>query len=483
MLKDLEPSLRVPRFGGRSNLFFNEIIENEIASAPTSRGLATTTKRFFRETLEGVFSMKTIGAALIIAVLILIFLPEAKADTLSTPITGDTVAIMADSAAVGASTESVYPLSPERKAKLISYSRFKNIWTFADFLIGIVLFSLILFTGLSAKLRTFAQKAHYKFFVWWLYFVFFIIVSYIISFPFDFYREYFVELDYGFMNQSFGEWFLDGLKALALTALLGIIPIWLLYFILERSKKWWLWFSLGSIPLLILLVVIAPVFIAPMFNKFTPLENKELETKILTLASKAGIEGSDVFQVDGSRQSSKVNAYVTGLFNTKRIVLYDTIIKNFDDDEIMFVMGHEMGHYVMHHVWQGLALAVIVILLSLWFTNKMIHGFINRFQAKLGFSQLSDIASLPLVLLFIGVISFFSQPISNSFSRYIEHRADVYGMDITEVSGESAAIAFDKLSAFNLSDPEPHPIIEFWFYDHPSLAKRMQFVRQYRKEQ
>lgn len=385
-----------------------------------------------------------------------------------------------ESAADTSSEEAVYPLSPERKEKLISYSRFKNIWMFADFFIGIGLLSLILFTGLSAKLRDFAGKARYKFFIWWLYFVLFIIVSYLISFPFDYYREYLVELDYGFMNQTFGEWFIDGLKSLMLTTLLGIIPLWLLYFILERSKRWWLWFSLGTIPLLIFLVVIAPVFIAPVFNKFTPLENKELETKILSLASKAGIEGSIVFQVDGSRQSSKVNAYVTGLFGTKRIVLYDTIIKNFNDDEIMFVMGHEMGHYVMNHIWQGLALAVLVIMLSLWLTNRLIHGFIRRFEAKLGFNQLSDIASLPLALLFLSVISFVSQPVSNSFSRYIEHRADIYGMDITGVPGEAAAIAFDKLSAINLSDPEPHPIIEFWFYDHPSLAKRMQFVREYR---
>ena len=426
--------------------------------------------------------MKSFGAILALAVLFIVFWQIAEADTLPPATKADTAVEIRDSTVGTASQESVYPLSPERKAKLISYSRFKNIWMFADFLIGIGLMSLVLFTGLSAKLRAMAQKARYKFFVWWLYFVLFIIVTYIISFPFDYYREYIVELDYGFMNQTFGEWLLDGLKALALTALLGIIPVWVLYFILERSKKWWLWFSLGSIPLLILLVVIAPVFISPMFNDFTPLENKELETKILSLASQAGIEGSNVFQVDGSRQSSKVNAYVTGLFNTKRIVLYDTIVKNFEDDEILFVMGHEMGHYIMNHIWQGLAVAVVVIMLSLWVTNKLIHGFITRFQAKLGFSQLSDIASLPLVLLFTSAISFFSQPLSNSFSRYLEHQADIYGMEITTVSGESAAIAFDKLSAFNLSDPEPHPIIEFWFYSHPSLSKRMQFVRQYRSE-
>ncbi len=423
--------------------------------------------------------LQTIRIGLLSILLSIILTPTVFCDSETVAASTETVL---ESAVDSSSEEPVYPLSPERKAKLISYSKFNNLWRFADFFIGIVLFSLILFTGLSAKLRDIAGKARYKFFVWWLYFVLFIIVSFVISFPFDYYREFVVESNYGFMNQTFGEWFIDSLKALGLTALLGIIPVWLLYFILERSRKWWLWFSLGTIPLLIFLVVIAPVFISPMFNKFTPLENKELETKILSLASKAGIEGSDVFQVDGSRQSSKVNAYVTGLFGTKRIVLYDTIIKNFNNDEIMFVMGHEMGHYVMNHIWQGLALAVVVIMFSLWLTNRLIHRFIRRFQSKLGFSQLSDIASLPLALLFLSVISFVSQPISNSFSRYIEHQADIYGMEITGVPGEAAATAFDKLSAFNLSDPEPHPIIEFWFYDHPSLAKRMQFVRQYRQE-
>lgn len=410
-----------------------------------------------------------------------VFSPHIEADTVTATAPPNTTISSSDTSKAAAIEEVVYPLSPERKAKLIAYSQFKNLWRFAEFFIEIGLLSLFLFTGWSAKLRTLAQKARYKFFIWWLYFVLLVVAYDIISFPIDYYRDYVVELNYGFMNQTFGEWFWDALKSLGLTLLLGIIPVWLFYFIVERAKKWWLWFSLGTIPILVFFVVIAPVFIAPVFNQFTPLKNKELETKLLNLASKAGIEGSDVFEVDASKQSSKVNAYVTGLFNTKRIVLYDTIIKGFTEDEIMFVMGHEMGHYVKHHIWQGLALAVIIIMLSLWLTNKFIHRFISRFQAKLKFDRFSDIASLPLAMLFLAVISFVSQPVSNSFSRHLEHRADIFGMDISGVSGESAAIAFDKLAAYNLSDPEPHPIIEFWFYDHPALAKRMQFVREYKK--
>lgn len=414
-------------------------------------------------------------------VLIVVFSNSVKSDTIPTSTQQDSIIASTDTSAVAATEEPVYPLSQERKAKLIAYSKFNNLWRFADFFIGFGLTYLILFTGLSAKLRNFANRGRYKFFIWWLYLILFSAVYYIISFPFDYYRDFVVESNFGFMNQTLGEWFIDTLKSLGLAAFLGILPLWLLYFIIERSKKWWLWFGLGTIPILILLVVIAPVFITPMYNEFTPLKNKELETKILNLASKAGIEGSKVFEVDASKQSSKVNAYVTGLFNTKRIVLYDTIIKGFTDDEILFVMGHEMGHYVMHHIWKGLTLAVVMVMLFFWLTSVYIERFINRFKSKLKFETLADIASLPLVLLFINVIGFVAQPIENTFSRHLEHQADIYGMDISQVDGESAAIAFDKLAAFNLSDPEPNPIIEFWFYSHPSLAKRMEFVRNYKQ--
>ncbi|MFQ6009351.1 MAG: M48 family metallopeptidase [Candidatus Zixiibacteriota bacterium] len=218
-----------------------------------------------------------------------------------------------------------------------------------------------------------------------------------------------------------------------------------------------------------------------MFNKFEPLKDKQLETQILALANKAGIEGSDVFQVNASKQSTKINAYVTGLFGTKRIVLYDNLIDNFEYDEIKFVMGHEMGHYVMHHVWWALLVAIVFIAFALWMTNKTIHPVINRFRARFGFDHLSDIASLPLVMIYLTLITFVFQPVTNAASRFMERQADKYGMDITDVSGEAAAIAFDKLSVFNLSDPDPHWLIEFWFYDHPALKKRMEFVRGYRR--
>jgi STE24 endopeptidase len=383
--------------------------------------------------------------------------------------------------ATASTKEVVYPMSPERQAKLIAYSRFSNIWRFAEFFISIGILALILFTGLSAKLRNWAQVAGKRFLVVWLFLVIFILVEYILSFPFNVYRSFIVENNYGFMNQTFLEWWGEDLLGLLLGCIIAILPMWFFYWLVAKYRKWWLWFSIGAIPFAVFFIVIAPVVISPLFNKFEPLKDKQLEAQILALADKAGIEGSNVFQVNASKQSTKVSAYATGLFGTKRIVLYDNLIDNFSYDEIRFVMGHEMGHYVMHHVWWSLLVAIVFIAFALWLTDKTIHPVINRFKTRFRFDRLSDIASLPLVMVYLTIISFIFQPITNSASRFMEHQADKYGMDISGVSGETAAIAFDKLSVFNLSDPDPNWLIEFWFYDHPALKKRMEFVRGYRR--
>ncbi len=375
----------------------------------------------------------------------------------------------------------LYPMDEERKAKLIKYSQFKNIWRFVSFFVGLGILMLILSTGFAAKMRDWANKVKLRFFAVWVFLILLLIVDYLLNLPFSIYRSFIVESDYGFMNQTFMQWWSEDLIGLLISMVVLIVPVWFLYDLINKhKKKWWLLFSIGAIPFAILMIVVAPVLISPMFNKFEPVKDTELETKLLTLASKAGIEGANVFQVNASKQSTKINAYVTGMFGSKRIVLYDTMIDNFTHDEILFVMGHEMGHYVKNHIWWGLLVAILFIMFSLWLMNKTIHGFINRYKSKFKFEKLGDMASLPLIVIFFSVFSFLFQPITNGFSRYNEHQCDMYGMDITQVDGESAAIAYDKLSVFNLSDPDPHPVIEFWFYSHPALQKRMAFVRGYK---
>ena len=378
--------------------------------------------------------------------------------------------------------EPLYPLSPERKALLSEYAKTVNTWRFVEFLSGLLVLGIILFTGLSAKLRNWVKGFRNSYLMIWFYTVLVLVVMSILSFPFDYYRDYHLEVTYGFMNQTFIAWFGEQMLSLLIAAILMPIPIWFFYFVVQRFKRWWLAFSIGALPFLVLFIVIAPVLISPLFNKFEPLTDKRLEGEILVLASKAGIEGSDVFEVNASKQSSKVNAYVTGLFGTKRIVLYDTLIKGFTYDEIKFVMGHEMGHYLMRHIWWGLGIAVLSLLIMLWLLNKTIHSAIHRWRHYFKFDRLGDVASLPLVLAYLSIFSFFFQPVTNWASRYMEHQSDIFGMQVTDVSGDEAATAFDKLSAYNLSDPDPSLLVEFWFYDHPALKGRMEFVRQYRKD-
>lgn len=423
--------------------------------------------------------MKTILYLLPVIGLILLLCSVAPAQDSITPdsIMVETMAAEnpPDTAVAGGELE--YPMSPERYEKLVAYSRFNNIWRFVSFFIGLVTLSLILFTGWSARFRNWASRIKVRFFAIWAFLILILVADYLLNLPFSIYRSFIVERQYGFLNQTFMEWFSEDLLGLGISLLLAIVPMWFFYWLVGRMKRWWLAFSLGMIPFLVLMVVIAPVLISPLFNDFKPLEDKQLESEIVALAEKGGIGDADVFQVDGSRQSNKLNAYVTGLFGSKRIVLYDTLIRSFSLDEIKFVMAHEMGHYVMHHVWWGLLVTVLFVIGALWLMNKTIHPVIRKFRKRFGFESLSDIASLPLVLIFVSVIFFVFQPVTNGFSRYIERQADRYGMEMSEVSGESAAIAFDKLSVYNLSDPDPHPLVEFWFYDHPALKKRMAFVK------
>lgn len=228
----------------------------------------------------------------------------------------------------------LYPLSPERRDLLAEYADMVNLWRFVELFSGLLVIAVILFFGLSARFRDWAGVAKLSYLKIWLYCILLFVAMSILSFPFDYYRDYHLEVQYGFMNQSFGDWFGEQLISLAVMLIIVPIPVFFLYFVIQRFKRWWLAFSIGAFPFMVLFIVIAPVLISPLFNKFEPLNDKRLEQEILTLAGKAGIEGSDVFEVNASKQSSKVNAYVTGLMNTKRIVLYDTLIKGFTYNEI-----------------------------------------------------------------------------------------------------------------------------------------------------
>jgi STE24 endopeptidase len=274
-------------------------------------------------------------------------------------------------------------------------------------------------------------------------------------------------------------WMTDELKGLIIGLVLSAVIGALALLVIRKLKRWWLVLWMGTIPLILLLVVIQPVILDPVFNKFEPLKNRQLKQELLTLASRAGIEGGNVYQVDKSKQTKTMNAYVNGIGPTKRIVMWDTLLAKMTDDEVLAVMGHEMGHYVMWHMWKGLAFFLALAFVVYYYGQGIHDRGLARWGRKWGFTEPGDPASVPWLLLIVSVIGFLLSPIVAGFSRHLEHNADIFSLELTHLN-EPMARAFVKLSEDSKSDPSPHPFIEFWRYSHPAIARRIEFALSYK---
>ena len=305
----------------------------------------------------------------------------------------------------------------------------------------------------------------------------------VINLPFAYYRGFIVEHHFELSHETFGKWFADLLKGNLIGYLFGVLLWPLAYWAIGKAPRtWWAWVAGGSVPIMIFVLVISPIYLDPLFNKYEELKDEALKTQILALAKDSGISGSRVFQVDKSKETEKVNAYVTGLFGSKRIVLWDTILTKLESDEVAFVMGHEMGHYVMNHIWKFIGVFAVTIFVLLFIVSRTIGMVMRKFGDKMGFNELANISSLPLVLLMAGLLMFLVSPALNAYSRAMEHDADEFGLELTQ-NGQVGASAFVKLANENLSNPSPHPFIEFWLYNHPTLKDRIEFCKQYQTEE
>jgi STE24 endopeptidase len=294
------------------------------------------------------------------------------------------------------------------------------------------------------------------------------------SLPLHIYRSYFREKRYGFAHQTVLQWLGDWGKELAIGIVLGGLFFVVLYAVVRRfPKRFWLVAAGVAILFMVFAVAVAPVFLAPLFNKFTSLPESALKTRLLQVARSQGIEASDVFEVDASRQSAHTNAYVAGLLGTERIVIYDTLLKTHSEREIVAVMGHEMGHYVLHHLWKGLTLASLGILAAC--------GIVAFLFPRLTKLPISDPAGLPLAVLILSGFSFLSTPAGGTFSRRLEHEADAFGLDVIR-DPEAMESAFRKFNTIDLSEYDPPPLIEFWYYTHPSLRHRIEFCEEWKRK-
>ena len=367
------------------------------------------------------------------------------------------------------------------EAALRYYRSGNTIWAIEQ-LLGLALPALLLFSGLSARMRTFASvvgRGHfYPTLV--IYVVLLSGLLFLIQLPLSYYVGYLREHAYGLSTQRLSKWTADELKGLAVGWVVGASVLWVPYLLLARSPtRWWLWTGALSLPFFTLILLLTPVFIAPLFNKFGPMKDKALENEVLAVATCAGVDGARVYEVNKSVDTEKVNAYVTGVGNTKRIVLWDTLLARLSPSQIRFVVGHELGHYVLGHVWISILFSSTLTLLGLFGVYRTADLLLVRFGTRFGFSQLSDPASLPLLLLLLSVFSFVMTPAALALSRYHEREADRYGLELTH-DNRAAATGFVALQRQNLAVPRPGRLFKVFRASHPPIGERVDFINGYR---
>jgi len=370
---------------------------------------------------------------------------------------------------------------PEPTEKAMRYYRSGNVVWVVDTLLGLLVPALFLFTGFSARIRNLARRVGRKwFFTIAVYFVLFSLASCLLTLPWSYYTEFVRQHAYGLSNQTLGKWASDTVKGLLVGLVVGALFVWVPFLLLKRSpRRWWLYTALAAVPFIVLMLLVTPVWVEPLFNEFGPMKDKALEADILALADRAGIEGGRVFEVNKRVDTEAVNAYVTGFGETKRIVLWDTILAKLDRREVLFVMGHEMGHYVLGHIPQSIGFIALVILVTLYGAHRTAGWFIARFRSRFGFESLSDVAALPLLLLLANVFSLAVTPAVMAHSRHQEHQSDRFGLEITR-DNHAAATAFVKLQAENLGNPRPGLLYKLWRSSHPPLGERIDFCNAYR---
>jgi len=370
---------------------------------------------------------------------------------------------------------------PEPTEKAIRFYRSGNVLWCIRTIWELSVPALILVTGFSARLRNWAEPTGRSGWVAMaLYVVAFMTLNYLLEFPLNCYQVFFRQHAYDLSNQSFGRWLSNSLKRLGVDTTVYATFLWIPYLLMRRSpRRWWLYTWMAATAATVFMVFITPVWIDPLFNKFSPLKDKTLEAEIVALAERAGIEGSRVYEVEKSADTKAVNAYVTGVMGTKRIVLWDTIIAKLDRPELLTVMGHEIGHYVLRHLLQGILLSSGLTFFGLYVLYRVSGRLIGRFKARFGFDRLSDIASWPLILLFFSVGNLALDPVILAFSRHLEHEADRFALEITR-DNHADASASVKLQIQNLSVPRPGLMYKLWRASHPPVGERIDFANAYK---
>ncbi len=370
---------------------------------------------------------------------------------------------------------------PPATDKALRYYRSGNLLWWVNTFFGVLIPVLFLWTGFSARLRTWATGIGRK---WFLSLAVFLVaynlIGYLLQLPLSYYQGFVRQHAYGLSNQTLGKWVGDSLTSLLVGLIVAVLVTWVPYTLIRKSpRRWWLYTGLAIVPFIFFFNMVAPIWVAPLYNDFGPMQDKQLEAQILSLADRAGIEGSRVFEVNKSVDTEAVNAYVTGFLATKRIVLWDTIIAKLTPKQLLFVMGHEMGHYVLKHIIVLTVVLSAAAMLGLYLIYRLSGALIARYRERFGFDELGDFASLPLLSLLIGAFFFLISPAFLGLSRHLEHQADIFGLELTH-DNRACAEAFVTLQEENLGNPYPGPVYKLWRAGHPTLGERIEFCNDYR---
>jgi STE24 endopeptidase len=381
-----------------------------------------------------------------------------------------------------------FRLSRERYQKAMAYSRAGYALYFVSVVWGIVALVVLLKERVVARLRDFAEARSRKRIWQALIFVpaLFVLLG-VLQLPIEMYWHH-LSLRYEQSVQGWGSWIWDWTKGEIISVLLGLGAALILFAVIRRKpQSWWLYFWFATIPLVVFVIFVAPWVLDPMFNEFLPLQEKhaDLVEAIGKLTQRAGmpIPPERMFLMEASKKTNQINAYVTGIGASKRVVVWDNTIRKMAPEEVLFVVGHEMGHYVLGHVVKGLAFALAGIFFALYVAFRALRWMLSIWGEQWGVRGQQDWAALGVLLLIASVLGFMGDPIGNGFSRMIEQDADVYGLEVTHGivpnSNEAAAHAFQVMGELDLDDPNPPRFIAIWLYSHPPLAERLEFAHSY----
>ncbi len=361
---------------------------------------------------------------------------------------------------------------PDKKARSDAYFEGGYWLILWDFLYGAAIAVLLLSTRLSSRMRSLAERlTRFQPLRTFAYWVQYLLLTSALTFPLTIYEGFLREHQYGLATQTFAPWLGDQLKSLALGLLLGGLAVTALFGIVRRlPRTWHIWGAVAALVLNALFAMIFPVFVAPLFNQYIKLTDPTVRDPILSLARANGIPATEVYEVDASRQSTRISANVSGFLGTERITLNDNLLKRSTLPEIMSVMGHEMGHYVLNHVYKGLLFTLIVFVVFFAGLRRALDWSLARWGGRWEIRSVSDPAVLPLAVLIVSIFSFLYTPIGNTVTRTMEYEADMYGLNAVRQPDAFATIAL-KLGEYRKLSPGR--IEEMLLFDHPSGRTRI----------